>query len=52
LRSGTTLRTFANHQGSVTSLSVSGDGRRLVTAGDDGKLRVWNLELVAQRGRR
>ncbi|MDX2259376.1 MAG: protein kinase [Hyphomicrobiaceae bacterium] len=52
LRRGTTLRTFASHQGSVTALSVSADGRRLVTAGDDGRLRVWNLELAIARGRR
>jgi uncharacterized ferredoxin-like protein len=35
--------TFQGHQGAVTSVSFSPDGQHMVTAGQDGKVRIWNL---------
>jgi WD40 repeat protein len=35
--------TFRGHRGSINDLSFSADGRQLVTAGADGKVRVWRL---------
>lgn len=32
------------HQGRVFGMAVSPDGRRLITAGEDGRLCQWNLE--------
>lgn len=34
----------AAHQGTVQSLKVSPDGRRLVSCGNDGALMIWDLE--------
>jgi WD40 repeat protein len=31
------------HKGEVTSLSITRDGRRLLSSGSDGTLRLWNL---------
>jgi WD40 repeat protein len=35
--------TFRGHRGSINDLSFSADGRHLITAGADGKVRVWRL---------
>ena len=32
------------HPASIASLSLSPDGRELLTAGHDASVRVWNLE--------
>ncbi|MDX1416172.1 MAG: hypothetical protein R3293_18385 [Candidatus Promineifilaceae bacterium] len=34
---------LAGHKGSVYSASFSPDGERIVTAGDDGSVKVWDL---------
>lgn len=42
--SGKKLRTVKEHHGSITSISISSDGRRVVTGGNDGALRLWDGE--------
>jgi len=37
------LRTLAGHTGPVESVSVTSDGRRVVSGSDDGAVRVWDL---------
>ena len=32
------------HEHPITSMSVSADGQHVLTASDDGKVRLWNLE--------
>ena len=32
------------HQGAVHSLKISPDGRLLVSCGEDGTIKVWNVE--------
>jgi WD40 repeat protein/serine/threonine protein kinase len=44
LRDRLRLRVFEGHTGSVTAVSFTRDGRRLISSGEDGTLRVWYLE--------
>jgi WD40 repeat protein len=39
---------FSAHQGWVKGLAVSSDGRTLVTAGNDGMIRVWNTASMCR----
>jgi len=32
------------HQGAIQSLRISPDGRQLASCGDDGAVKVWDLE--------
>jgi WD40 repeat protein len=36
-------KSLAAHRGSVTDLSISADGNRLLSASEDGSLRLWDL---------
>jgi WD40 repeat protein len=40
--SGSPISTIDAHGGEITSMAFSPDGRRLVTTGTDGRLRVWD----------
>jgi WD40 repeat protein len=37
------IDTFSEHGADVWSIALSGDGRRVVTASDDGTARVWDV---------
>ena len=41
---------FAGHNGTVTALAVSPDGRSLVTTADDGTARLWDVTTRGQTG--
>ena len=42
--SGECVRIREAHQGAVQSLRISPDGRGLASCGDDGAVKVWDLE--------
>ena len=41
---GREIRSFVGHSGVVNGAAVSPDERRLVTTGDDGTVRLWDVE--------
>ena len=43
LGSGNEVRTLPGHTGSVNSVAVRGDGRRLVSGSLDHTVRVWDV---------
>jgi WD40 repeat protein len=44
--SGRALGSLSGHQGGVSIAAFSPDGKRVVTAGDDGTARVYIVDLV------
>lgn len=50
LTTGQTLKTVAGHRGSIRSLALSADGKRLVTGGEDAAAVVWDLTRLLPRG--
>ena len=42
---GTALPTIAGHTGKVTDLAFDAKGTQLISAGEDGTLRAWNLPM-------
>ncbi len=40
---GELLIAFSGHQGCAQALAWSADGRKIVSSGDDGTIRTWNL---------
>jgi WD40 repeat protein len=45
---GLVLRRFDGHTGPVQSLLFSGDGERLISAGNDARIFVWDLGIEAK----
>ena len=45
---GEALLTLRGHDGWVVSVAVSTDGRRIVSAGEDGTIKVWDAERGGQ----
>lgn len=48
---GTRFLVNSSHTGAVRSLQASPDGRLLFSGGDDGTVRIWNLEAQRLEGR-
>jgi WD40 repeat protein len=47
--SGPLRRTLVGHQGAVRAAAATPDGRRIVSAGDDGTVRIWDLARGEER---
>lgn len=43
LTTGGLSRTLAGHRGSVHGVSISQDGKKLATGGEDGLIKIWDL---------
>ncbi|BAZ13109.1 WD repeat-containing protein [Calothrix sp. NIES-4071] len=41
---GALVRTLNGHSGSVNAVTITADGRRLISGSSDNSLKVWNLE--------
>ena len=48
LTTGKLLREFKGHDGKITTMTFSADGQRLVSAGADTTLLVWDLSRVGR----
>ncbi|MGH7222733.1 MAG: WD40 repeat domain-containing protein, partial [Gemmataceae bacterium] len=49
LESGKLLRTFQGHAGGVNSVDVSPDGRGILSGGNDGTVRCWDVATGRQQ---
>ncbi len=46
LKPNRSLATVGSHEDGVAEISISDDGRRLVSCGDDGHVRAWDLATI------
>lgn len=49
-RSAASARAFRPHEGEIASLSVSADGKLCVSAGRDGKVKLWEVRGLPAAG--
>jgi WD40 repeat protein len=47
VETGAQLRVFEGHEGRVTKVTFSPDGKTLFTAAEDGSFRLWDVETGA-----
>lgn len=47
---GALLRSLTGHNGKITAIAMTADGRRLVSASEDQTLRVWELSTSSPPG--
>jgi WD40 repeat protein/serine/threonine protein kinase len=47
LDSGKAIRRYRGHEDKITGVAFSPDGRSIVSAGDDGTLKIWHTEPVS-----
>ena len=51
LRNGRQPRVFRGHAGPVHSIAFLPDGRRVISAGQDGVIRIWSTAAAAVQAR-
>jgi WD40 repeat protein len=44
LQTGELVRTFSSHRAKVYEVAVTPDGKKILSASEDGEVRVWNAE--------
>ena len=43
-KTGKLIKTFSGHNGAITYVKITPDGKRLITSSRDGSVKIWDLE--------